>query len=424
MWFPIIENSAASPRNQHIYRLAGFPAPIIERQGPTMTNPLNRTLLAFCLAQAATAAAFAQGGPPGPAGPVEVSVATLHAKAVSLHMELPGRISAYRSADVRPQIAGVILKRLFTEGDVVKVGQQLYQIDPAPYQASLASAKATLAHAKAATAAAKLTVDRYKILAEQHAVSQQDLDNAVSTYDQSAADIASAEASVKTAEINLSFTKMLSPITGRTGRSSVTEGALVTADQTTALVTITQLDPIYVDITQPNTLSLRLKRDYAEGRIKSAGDNQAQVSLTLEDGSAYDQRGRLQFKEVSVDQGTGSVVMRAIFPNDKGLLLPGMFVRAVLEEGVAETALLVPQQGVTFNQRGEPTALLVGADGKVEQRVLTTDRAIGNDWLVTKGVKDGDKVIVEGVQKVRPGAVVTIKEAANQSGSANPDTAR
>jgi membrane fusion protein (multidrug efflux system) len=389
-----------------------------------MTRPLTTTLIALSVAQAVTAAAFAQGGPPGPVGPVEVSVVTLHAKPVSLHMALPGRISAYRSADVRPQIAGVILKRLFTEGDVVKAGQQLYQIDPAPYEASLASAKATLAHAKAATAAAKLTVDRYKILVEQRAVSQQDLDNAVSTYDQSAADIASAEASVKTAEINLSFTKMLSPITGRTGRSSVTEGALVTADQTTTLVTVTQLDPIYVDITQPNTLSLRLKRDYAQGRIKSSGDNQAQVSLALEDGSAYDQAGRLQFKEVSVDQGTGSVVMRAIFPNDKGLLLPGMFVRAALEEGVAETALLVPQQGVTFNQRGEPTALLVGADGKVEQRLLTTDRAIGNDWLVTKGVKDGDKVIVEGVQKVRPGSAVTIKEAANLSGSATPTAAR
>jgi membrane fusion protein (multidrug efflux system) len=388
-----------------------------------MTRPLSRTLLALCVAQAATAA-FAQGGPPGQGAPVEVGVVTLHAKPVSLQMELPGRISAYRSADVRPQIAGVILKRLFTEGDVVKAGQQLYQIDPAPYEASLASAKATLAHARAATAAAKLTADRYKILVEQRAVSQQDLDNAVSTYQQSVADIASAEASVKTAEINLGFTRMLSPITGRSGRSSVTEGALVTADQTTALVTITQLDPIYVDITQPNTLSLRLKRDYAQGRIKSSGDNQAQVSLSLEDGSAYDQEGRLQFKEVSVDQGTGSVVMRAIFPNDKGLLLPGMFVRAALEEGVAETALLVPQQAVTFNQRGEPTALLVGADGKVEQRVLTTDRAIGDDWLVIEGVKDGDKVIVEGVQKVRPGAAVTVKEAAAQPGSSTAKTAR
>jgi membrane fusion protein (multidrug efflux system) len=213
----------------------------------TMPRLLSRTLLALCVSHAAVAAAFAEGAAPGQGAPVEVGVVTLHAKPVSLLMELPGRISAYRSADVRPQIAGVILKRLFTEGDVVKAGQQLYQIDPAPYEASLASAKATLAHAKATAVSAKLTRDRYKVLTEQRAVSQQDYDNAVSTYEQAVADVASGEASVKTAEINLAYTRMYAPITGRTGRSSVTEGALVTADQTTALVTVTQLDPIYVD---------------------------------------------------------------------------------------------------------------------------------------------------------------------------------
>ena len=374
---------------------------------------LSSRLLALPLA-AAIGLHSAQAQAPQGQAPAEVGVVTLHAKPVSLTMELPGRVSAYRSADIRPQISGVILKRLFTEGDVVKAGQQLYQIDPAPYEATLASARATLAKAKATATSAKLTRDRYKILAEQRAVSQQDLDNSVSSYDQAAADIASAEAQVKTAEINLGYTKMFSPITGRTGRSSVTEGALVTSDQSNVLVTVTQLDPIYVDITQPNAMSLRLKRDLAQGRIKSAGNNQAQVALTLEDDSAYDKDGKLQFQEVSVDQGTGSVVLRAIFPNAGGLLLPGMFVRAKLEEGISENGLLVPHRGVTVGQKGDPVALVVNASNVVEQRNLVTDRAIGTDWLVSQGLKDGDKVIVEGLQKVRPGAQVTPKEAAAQ----------
>ena len=353
---------------------------------------------------AAQAQVAAQGAP------TEVGVVTLHAQPVSLLTELPGRTSPYRVAEVRPQVSGVILKRLFTEGDVVTAGQQLYQIDPAPYEANLASAQAALARAEASFTLAQRTVNRRRELAKAQVVSPADLDNAIATVEQAEADVATGQAAVKMAEINHAYTKMTSPISGRTGRSSVTEGALVTANQPVSLVTITQLNPIYVDVTQPSVTLLRLKRELADGQIKNAGDNQAPVTLILEDGSEFKQPGRLQFSEVSVDQGTGSLTLRAIFPNEKGLLLPGMFVHERIEEGISTGGLLVPQQGVTHNQRGEPTALVVGADSKVELRILTADRAIGNDWLVTQGVRDGEKVIVEGVQKVRPGAPVRPKE--------------
>jgi membrane fusion protein (multidrug efflux system) len=348
------------------------------------------------------------GPPPKP----EVEVVVLHTQPVSLTTELPGRTTAFRVAEIRPQVSGVILKRLFTEGDEVKEGQQLYQIDPAPYQASLASAQATLLRAEASVAVAQTTVDRYRPLVSAAAVSRQDLDNAVATLKQDQADVASAQASIKTAEINLGYTKVMSPIAGRSGRSLVTEGALVTADQTTSLATVTQIDPIYVDVVQPSSTILRLRRELAAGQIKSAGDNKAMVELTLEDSTSYQQPGQLQFSEVTVDQGTGSVTLRALFPNDQGVLLPGMFVRATVEEGIRQDGILAPQQGVTHNERGEPTALVVGQDGKVELRMLTTDRAIGEKWLVTKGLNDGDRLIVKGVQMVKPGADVTAKEVA------------
>jgi membrane fusion protein (multidrug efflux system) len=344
--------------------------------------------------------------------PANVETVTLHPQPVSLTTELPGRLSPFRVAEVRPQVNGVILKRLFTEGDTVKEGQQLYQIDPAPYEASLASAKASLLKAQASTAVAQATVDRYRPLAAANAVSHQDLDNAVATLKQGQADIASAEAAVKTAEINLAYTKVLSPITGRTGRSLVTEGALVTANQTNSLATITQLDPIYVDVTQPSSAILRFRRELASGQIKSAGDNQAAVKLSLEDGSTYDQDGKLQFSEVTVDQGTGSVTLRALFPNPQGVLLPGMFVEATLEEGVRQNGILAPQQGVTHDQKGAPTALVVAQDGKVELRSLATERAVGENWLVTKGLGDGDRLIVKGLQGAKPGAPVNVKEVA------------
>jgi membrane fusion protein (multidrug efflux system) len=347
-----------------------------------------------------------------PPPPPAVDVVTLHARPVTLTTDLPGRTSAYRIAAVIPQVNGVLLKRLFNEGDIVQAGQQLYQIDPAPYEATLASAQATLAHAHASVRTAQATVDRYQPLVATHAVSRQDYDNAVGTLEQNKADVASAEAAVKTAAINLTYTKVLSPIDGRTSRSAVTEGALVTANQAAALLTVTQLDPIYVDVTQPTTTMLRLKRELASGQIRSVSDGKIPVKLLLEDGSAYDQDGTLQFSEVTVDQGTGAVTLRAIFPNKDGLLLPGMFVREQLQEGVVQNGILAPQQGVTHNQKGEPTALVVDRDGKVQLRLLKTDRAIGGDWLVTGGLKEGDRLIVSGVQKARPGMPVTVNQIA------------
>ena len=346
------------------------------------------------------------GPPPKPA----VDVVVLKSQPVPLTTELPGRTSPYRTAEIRPQVGGVILKRSFQEGDTVKAGQTLYQIDSAPYEAALASARAGLLKAQSTVRTAQSTYDRYKPLAAANAISRQDLDNAQGTLGQNQADVASAQAAIKTAQINLAYTKVTSPITGKTGRSAVTEGALVTANQTTTLVTVTQLDPIYVDVAQPSTTILRLKRELASGQIKNAGDNQITVSLMLEDGTRYDHDGTLQFSEVTVDQGTGAITLRAIFPNPAGLLLPGMFVQEELEEGIRQNGVLVPQQGITHDPKGDATALVVGADGKVEQRTVITDRAIGDAWLITKGLAADDRVIVKGVQQAKPGQQVTASE--------------
>lgn len=343
--------------------------------------------------------------------PVAVGVVTLKAEHVAVSTELPGRTSAYRIADVRPQVSGIILKRLFTEGGDVQAGQQLYQIDPASYQATYDSAQAALAKAKATLTTAKLKADRYKPLVAVNAVSRQDYDDAVAAAAEAEADVASARASVETARINLTYTKVQSPISGRIGRSSVTEGALVTADQTTALATVQQLDPIYVDVTQSSADLIRLKREMASGKLQGVKGEGAPVRLYLEDGSEYPEQGTLQFSEVSVSTTTGSVTLRAVFPNPQKLLLPGMFVHARIDEGVNDQAILVPQEGVSRNLRGEPTVLVVGADNKVEQRTIKTDRNIGNSWLVTDGLKAGDRVIVEGLQKVRAGATVQVAEA-------------
>ena len=339
-----------------------------------------------------------------------VTVIGLHARPVSLTTELPGRVSAFRIADVRPQVSGVLLERLFKEGDVVAAGQQLYQIDPAPYEATVASARATLAHARAAVTAAKLTVERYSALVAAHAVSREDYDNAVSTLQQDEADVASGEAAVRAAEINLAYTKVYSPIRGRTGRSAVTEGALVTANQETSLVTITQLDPVYVDLTQPTTTLIRLKRELAAGQIRRVDRNEAPAKLLLEDGSAYGSPGTLEFSEVTVDEGTDSVTLRAIFPNPQELLLPGMFVRAAIEEGIRDSAILAPQQGITHSPDGTATALVVTAGGTVEKRTVEVSRAVGDQWLVTSGLAAGDRLVVAGMQKVKPGMQVTVRE--------------
>jgi membrane fusion protein (multidrug efflux system) len=346
----------------------------------------------------------------------QVGVVTLKAEPVSLTTELPGRTSPFRVAEVRPQVNGIVLKRLFTEGGQVKAGQQLYQIDPALYQATLDSQRAALARAEAQVKTAALLAQRYKPLTETRAISRQTYDDAVAARDQAAADVLSAKAAVDTARINLVYTRVLSPIEGIIGRSTVTEGALVTANQTTALASVQQIDPIYVDVVQSSAQLLRLQDQLSKGLIKQAeGQQAAQVTLTLEDGSRYNQDGKLQFSEVTVDQGTGSVTLRAVFPNPDHRLLPGMFVRARLVDGISQQGLLVPQRGVARNQRGAPTVFVVGADDKVELREVVTDRAIGDAWLVTGGVKAGDKIVVEGLQMVKPGVEVTATEASAKS---------
>jgi len=371
------------------------------------TLRLCGTGVVLALAVALTACSAKKEAPPPPP-PVPVKVVTLKAESVSLTTDLPGRTVAYKVAEIRPQVSGVVLKRMFVEGTDVKERQQLYQIDPALYQAAYDSAAAT-------AESSRLQAERYKPLAEANAVSKQDYDNAVAAAAQN-------KASAETAHINLVYTRLLSPISGRVGRSSVTEGALVTANQTTSLATVQQLDPIYVDVTQPSAVLLRLKRELAAGQLVQAGANQAEVHLFLEDGSHYALKGKLQFAEVQVDQTTGSVTLRALFPNPDKLLLPGMFVREQIEEGNRTNALLVPQVAVTHNQKGDPTTLVVGADNKVELRPLVTERAIGDKWLVTDGVKAGDRVIVEGVQFAKPGAVVNPEELESAAPGAAPTT--
>ncbi|MGA7540483.1 MAG: efflux RND transporter periplasmic adaptor subunit [Steroidobacteraceae bacterium] len=343
-----------------------------------------------------------------------VTVVTLRARPLSLTTELPGRVSSYRVAEVRPQVSGVVLRRLFREGDRVEAGQQLYQIDPAPYEAALAQARATLAGARAAVTTAKLNVERDKPLVEARAVSRQDYDNEVATLEEDEANVAAARATVRTAMINLAYTRVYAPISGRTGRSSVTVGALVTADQSSSLVTVTRLDPVYVDVTESTTTLLRLKRELASGEIRSVGRNEAPVRLILDDGSRYGLQGRLEFSEVTVDQSTGSVTLRAIFRNPEEVLLPGLFVRAVIEEGVQEGAILAPQQGISHSPDGSATALVVGPGDKVEARIVQLGRAVGNQWLVTGGLAAGDRLIVGGLQKVRPGMQVLVLNHSRQ----------
>ncbi len=334
----------------------------------------------------------------------QVVVFTVNPAALPMTVDLPGRTNAYQVADVRPQVGGLIQKRLFVEGSDVKAGAALYQIDPATFQAAYNSAKAALSKAKANLLTAGPKAARYKELVAIEGVSRQDYDDAVAAFEQAKADVESATAALETANINLKYSTVTAPISGRTSTSTVTAGALVTAGQADALTTVQQLDPIYVDVTQSSTDLLRLKRQLADGSLKKAGDGQAKVSLLLPDGSKYSEPGKLQFSGVTVDPTTGNVVLRALFPNPKGDLLPGMYVRAQLETGVNDQAITVPQVGVTRNQKGEATAMLLNKEGKVEQRVLVTGGTIGDNWLVTSGLAAGDRVIVEGLQKIKPGA--------------------
>ncbi|MBJ3814648.1 efflux RND transporter periplasmic adaptor subunit [Shimwellia pseudoproteus] len=346
-----------------------------------------------------------------PAAP-EVGIVTLKAQALPITTELPGRTNAYRVAEVRPQVSGIILKRNFIEGSDVQAGVSLYQIDPATYQATYESAKGDLAKAQAAAKIAQLTVNRYKPLLGTKYISQQDYDSAVADLQQANAAVVAAKAAVETARINLAYTKVTSPITGRIGKSAVTEGALVQNGQATAMATVQQLDPIYVDVTQSSNDFLRLKQEMADGTLKQE-NGKARVTVVTSEGVAFPQTGSLQFSDVTVDQTTGSITLRAIFPNPDHTLLPGMFVRAKLEEGVRQDALLVPQQGVTRTPRGDASAMVVGADNKVELRQVVAPTAIGDKWLVTDGLKDGDRVIVTGLQKVKPGVQVKPQEVAD-----------
>jgi membrane fusion protein (multidrug efflux system) len=344
---------------------------------------------------------------PPAAGPVEVGVVTLAPTAVTLTRELPGRTSAFRVAEVRARVNGIVQKRLFTEGSDVKAGQPLFEIDPAPYQAAMAAARAQLARAEASIASNRLQAQRAEELVAENAVSRQEYDDAIAKLKSSEAEIAAGRAAVETARIDLGYTTVRAPLSGRIGRSAVTEGAYVQQAQATLLATVQQLDPVYVDLTQSSSEVLRLRRDLESGRLKSAGPGRAKVRLLLEDGREYGVEGELQFADVTVDPSTGSIALRALFPNPGRELLPGAFVRARLDEGVNPQALLVPQQGVTRDQKGQPTALVVNAERKVERRQLVTERAVGDAWLVSSGLKAGEQVIVEGLQKVRPGAEVT-----------------
>jgi len=361
------------------------------------------------------------GPPPMP----EVAVVTIEPKPVTLTTELPGRTAAYLAAEVRPQVSGIIQKRLFTEGSDVRAGQVLFQIDPALYQASLDNAKAALARSEAQFSTIQLKERRLKELLADKAVSVQDYDDASAMLKQVQADIQYAKATLETARINLKYTTIAAPISGRIGKSSVTEGALVTAQQPTPLATIQQLDPMYVDVTQSTSEILRLRRLLQEGQIDQYNKNQQKVRLMMGDGTEYPLKGNLQFRDITVDPTTGSVVLRIVFPNPNGILLPGMFVRALVQEGINKQTILIPQQAVSRDPKGNPITLIVDSNGKVEQRALTLDRALGDAWRVTAGLAPGDRVIVEGMLKVKPGVSVRAVpfEHSNPNGGKNKNAA-
>ncbi len=348
----------------------------------------------------------AAGGQPAP-GPAEVAVATIQPQHLSVTTELPGRTAAFRVAEIRPQVSGIVLKRFFTEGSDVKAGDQLYQIDPATYEAELAVAQADIQKAEANLQAARNKAARYGDLVRSSVVSKQDYDDAMASLKQNEAQVAAARAAYNLARINLDYTKVFAPISGRIGKSAVTEGALVTANQATALATIQQLDPIYVDVTQTASQLMQLRQDLASGRIRPAEPGKIPVSLVLHGAEApYPQRGDLQFSDVTVDPGTSSVQLRAVFPNPDLNLLPGLFVRARVEQGVAENALAVPQEAVQRGPDGSARVWVVGDDNKVNPRTIKTERVINNAWLVSDGLKPGERIVVEGLQKVKPGAEV------------------
>lgn len=379
-----------------VYNQAGHRAGIVAIWGVLVIG----LTMTGCGKQSAASVQKSPGVPP------EVGVIVVQPQRVALTTDLAGRTSAYLNAEVRPQVGGIIRKRLFTEGSDVKAGEVLYEIDDTSYRAAYNSAKASLDRAEANVVPARLKAERYKELVKINAVSQQEYDDVSAMFKQAEADIEVSKAALETARINLAYTKVTAPISGRIGRSTVTDGALVTASQPAALATIQQLSSMYVDVTQSSSELLRLKQNLASGLMKNSRTAQARVKLLLEDGSAYPLPGTLKFSEVTVDQSTGSITMRAVFPNPKQTLLPGMFVRAVVEEGVSEHAILVPQRGVSRNPAGNAVVMVVGAEEKMEPRVIKVDRTVGDSWFVSDGLKAGDRVILEGLQKARPGMPV------------------
>lgn len=374
-----------------------------------MRHPVPRALLLFVPVLVLTAC----GGAKKATAPPKVEVGTVELKSgpVTHIAALPGRVTPYETSDVRPQVGGVIVARLFAEGANVSKGQVLYQIEPAPYRAALAQAQAQLASARAMVVTAKAKTDRYAGLVKVNGVAKQEYDDALAAYGQAEAAVAQQAAAVEAARINLEWTSIRAPISGRIGASTLTVGALVTPGQTTALTTIQRLDPIYVDIAQPAVEVLKLKKALAAGTIAGAGASTIPVRLQLEDGAVYPGAGALQFTDVTVDQATDGVTLKAIFQNPGGFLLPGMFVEAQVPQGVEQHGLLAPEQGVARDERGRPTALVVGPGGRVELRSLETGAEIGNQWLITSGLAAGDHLIVEGQQRVKPGDVVIDRPA-------------
>ncbi|WP_028217812.1 efflux RND transporter periplasmic adaptor subunit [Paraburkholderia oxyphila] len=367
-------------------------------------------LITFATAAVVLAACGQKQSAPPPQTP-EVGVVAVQPTSVPVVSELPGRTNAFLVAQVRARVDGIVLRREFTEGAVVNAGQRLYKIDPAPYIATLNNAKATLAKAKANLVTQNALVARYKVLVAANAVSKQDYDNAVSAQGQAQADVDAGKAAVDTAQINLGYTDVLSPITGKVGISQVTPGAYVQASQATLMSTVQQMDPMYVDLTQSSLDGLKLRRDVESGRLKTNGPNAAKVTLVLEDGRTYAQQGKLQFTDVTVDQTTGSVTIRALFPNPDRVLLPGMFVRARIDEGTNDNAYLVPQVGVQHDQKGQATVLVVDGKNKVVVHPIVTSGTQGQDWVVESGLQPGDRVIVQGTEKVHPGTTVKAVDA-------------
>lgn len=366
----------------------------------------RHVMAAFLSISVLTGCGKPPGGPPPAPGTPEVGILAMQAQRVVFSTELPGRTAPFMIAEIRPQVSGIVQKRSFTEGSTVKAGQVLYLIDPATYRATYNSDLAALAKAEASLTSVRLKNERYKELAALDAVSRQDYDDAVSSLGESRADVASAKANVESSRINLAYTQVNAPITGRIGKSGITPGALVTANQTSTMATIQQLDPIYVDVTQPSAALLRLKKSLSNGEIQKSGATAAKVRLKLEDGSLYPLEGTLEFSDVTVDQDTGAITLRAVFPNPNADLLPGMYVRAVLEEGFKEQGLLVPQQAVSRDSTGKPMAYVVGKDNTLERRELTTDRAIGDQWLISSGLNVGDQLVVDGQQRASAGVKV------------------